>query len=146
MIKREKNMGIWLIILYCLIFGVFSIIQKYTANNLSWQTHMTFIWGSAFIFNLIFVFRFAEFQVSKYTWVCIGLGLLASLGTICMYKALNLLPLSKVHIINNFVFVLPVLSSFIIYGEKITIRKIIAIIFALIAIILLLPFEDWIKK
>lgn len=129
--------GTWLMVCYIIIFGLFGVLQKISSNNLSWQTHLTFVWGSAFIFNSIFVFRNANFQWNKFIILSIILGFLASIGTICNYKALKLSVLSEVKIMENFTFIIPVLASFLFFNDPITIKKSIAIFLAILSIILM---------
>lgn len=136
-LKIIANNGVLLLLGYIIFFGIFGILQKYTSNNLTWQTHMAYVWISALIFNIIFVFKDANWQFNKFTLITIFLGFLASLGTVCMYKALKLEKLSKVHVLSSFVFILPVLASFIIYHEPFTIKKGLAIFFSIIAILLI---------
>lgn len=76
-------------------------------------------------------------MVNKYVIYTIPIGLVSLIAIIAFYKALSMGPSSVVLPLTNMYVILPVLFGFIVLKEPVTLPRVLGIIFAVLATVLL---------
>lgn len=82
------------------------------------------------------VFR-KNLMFSKYVFYSIPVGLVSLVAIICFYKALKIGPSSVVLPLTNLYVILPVIFGFVVLKEPVTPVRIIGIVMAILAAVLL---------
>jgi uncharacterized membrane protein len=126
-----------LIILYIIVTGLWGFFAKFSSGILNWQTNMSYVWFTAFVINISYIFNNIKWGFTKAHWFAIVGGIFAAIGTIIFYKALSLAPASKVIPISSTYIVLTVLLCILFLKEPLTWKLILGIIFGISSIILL---------
>jgi len=103
-------------------------------NTLSTTFWISF-WSIAFL--TLFVFLRKGLIVNKYVTYAIPVGLVSLFAIVAFYKALSIGPSSVVVPIANLYVILPVLFGFIVLREPVSTTRVLGIIFAVLATILL---------
>ncbi|MBE0433400.1 EamA family transporter [candidate division WOR-3 bacterium] len=103
------------------------------------NTLSTAFWISfwSILFLSIFLFFRKNLVVNRYVFYAIPVGFVSLLAMIAFYKALKTGPSSVVLPLTNMYVILPVLFGFIVLKEPITVPRVIGIILAIIATVLL---------
>lgn len=122
---------------YILITGIHAIITKLGIANTTWQTSLTFIWGTAFILLGVTVFPKADFNFSPQHVILIIGGVLAFAGTYLMYNIFRDAELSRVVVLLHFSILLPVMFGMIVLHEPVTAFKVVGILLGVVSFILL---------
>lgn len=92
-------------------------------------------WSMFFIIIYVTVTRTLTF--SRYTFYAIPVGIVSFIAILAFYKALQLGPSSVVVPFTNMYVIFPVLFGFIVLKETITLTRVLGIICALLATVLL---------
>jgi len=103
-------------------------------NTLSTTFWISF-WSIVFL-TLFMVFR-KNLMFNKYVLYSIPVGLVSLVAIICFYKALKIGPSSVVLPLTNLYVVLPVIFGFVVLKEPVTPVRIIGIVLAILAAVLL---------
>ena len=103
-------------------------------NTLSTTFWISF-WSILFL-TLFMVFR-KNLMFSKYVFYSIPVGLVSLVAIICFYKALKIGPSSVVLPLTNLYVILPVIFGFVVLKEPVTPVRIIGIVMAILAAVLL---------
>lgn len=103
------------------------------------NTSSTSFWISlfGFVFLSIYLIFRKDLMVNKHIFFAVPVGLVSIIAILSFYKALKIGPASVVVPLTNMYVIFPVLFGFIILKETISITRILGIIFALLAAILL---------
>jgi len=109
------------------------ILTRYF-NTLSTTFWISF-WSIAFLTFFVFFRRSLVFN--KYVIYAVPVGLVSLFAIVAFYKALSIGPSSVVVPLANMYVILPVLFGFIILKEPVTATRVLGIIFAVLATILL---------
>ena len=122
---------------YMIVFGALGIISKKAVTDLDWPTALTYVWGTAFVCNSIFVFQYAKIGFSlTHAWAILG-GILASVGTILFYRALALAPAHKVIPSASLKDIFVVILAIVILREKMSVTTIIGVCMGLGGLVLI---------
>ena len=103
-------------------------------NTLSTTFWISF-WSIAFLTLFLFVRR--GLMINKYVVYAIPVGLVSLFAIVAFYKALSIGPSSVVVPLANLYVILPVLFGFIVLKEQVTVTRVLGIIFAVLATVLL---------
>ncbi|MGB7054052.1 MAG: EamA family transporter [bacterium] len=103
------------------------------------NTLSTTFWISfwSIIFLTFFILFRRTLMVNKYVIYTIPIGLVSLIAIIAFYKALSMGPSSVVLPLTNMYVILPVLFGFIALKEPVTLPRVLGIIFAVLATVLL---------
>jgi transporter family protein len=103
-------------------------------NTLS-TTFWISLWSIAFL-TFFILFR-RTLMINKYVIYTVPVSLVSLIAIVAFYKALSIGPSSVVLPLTNLYVLLPVLFGFIVLKEPVTLPRILGIIFAVLAAILL---------
>lgn len=103
-------------------------------NTLSTTFWISF-WSIVFL-TFFLLFR-KNLMFNKYVLYSIPVGIISLVAMISFYKALKLGPSSVVLPLTNLYVILPVLFGFIVLKESVTVVRVIGIVFAVLAAVLL---------
>jgi transporter family protein len=103
------------------------------------NTLSTTFWISfwSIIFLALFIFFRRGLMVNKYVLYALPVSLISLVAIIGFYKALSIGPSSVVLPLTNLYVIIPVLFGFIVLKEPVTLIRVLGIIFAVIATVLL---------
>jgi len=109
------------------------ILTRYF-NTLSTTFWISF-WSITFLTLFVFVRR--GLMINKDVIYAIPVGLVSLFAIVAFYKALSIGPSSVVVPLANLYVILPVLFGFIVLKEQVTMTRVLGIIFAVLATVLL---------
>lgn len=118
-------------------WGFWAIGSKIMTRHFNPASTAFWISLSAIIFLSIYIIFSKNLTINKYAFYCIPIGFISLFAMLAFYKALKIGPASVVLPLTNLFVVLPVLYGFIFLKESITLPRILGIVFAIIAAILL---------
>jgi transporter family protein len=103
------------------------------------NTLSTTFWISfwSIIFLTFFIIFRRSLMINKYVIYTIPVGLVSLIAIIAFYKALSIGPSSVVLPLTNMYVILPVLFGFLVLKEAVTLPRVLGIIFAILAAVLL---------
>lgn len=103
------------------------------------NTLSTTFWISfwSIVFLTVFMFSRRSLMVNKYVFYAVPVGLVSLIAIIGFYKALSIGPSSVVLPLTNLYVIMPVLFGFVVLKEPVTLIRILGIIFAILATVLL---------
>ena len=118
-------------------WGLWAIGTKLISRNLN-VVSMTFwisFWSFGFL-SVFLIFR-KNLMFNNYTFYALPVGLVSLIAILAFYQALKTGPATVVLPLTNLYVILPVLFGFIVLKEAITAQRIIGIILAIVATLLL---------
>ena len=118
-------------------WGIWAIGSKILTRY--FNTLSTTFWISfwSIVFLTFFIFFRRSLMINRYVIYTIPIGLVSLIAIVAFYKALSIGPSSVVLPLTNMYVILPVLFGFIVLKEAVTLPRILGIIFAILATILL---------
>ena len=118
-------------------WGFWAIGSKILTRHLN-TVSVTF-WISFFsiLFLSIFLLFRRDLMVTTHVLYAVPIGLISLIAILGFYKALKIGPSTVVLPLTNLYLVLPVLFGFIVLKESVTLTRVLGIIFAILATILL---------
>lgn len=140
--SQSKNftLGILLSLIAALFGAVATIVPKFAVISLGIFGYMFLTYLFQVLFSFIFIKKLGK-NSNNNILISAKLGILMGfinmIGFYSFLRALEIGPLSIVFTVQSLSFVVTIVLSVIIYKEKITIRRIIGILFAVIAVILM---------
>lgn len=92
-------------------------------------------WSIIFL-SIFLIFR-KNLMVNNYVFYAVPIGLVSIIAMLAFYKALQIGPASVVIPLTNMYLIFPVLFGFVVLKETITLTRILGIVFAVLATVLL---------
>jgi uncharacterized membrane protein len=138
MIVRE----IWLdwrslVVVFVVCFGVWGFIAKLGLRHMSWAQLMSAMMVTNAAVVLAVAARHGGFLWTPWTLTAVAAGAFAAVGSLTMYRALELAPASIVVPLSSLGVILTVLLSVAFLGETLSVRQIAGILCGIAAIVLL---------
>jgi transporter family protein len=118
-------------------WGFWAIGSKIITRHFNPVSTSFWISLSAIIFLSIYILFSKNLMVTKHALYAIPVGFISLFAMLAFYKALKIGPASVVLPLTNLFVIFPVLYGFIFLKETITVPRILGIVFAIIAAILL---------
>jgi len=103
------------------------------------NTLSTTFWISlwSIVFLTLFIFFRRNLMISIHVLYAIPVGIVSLVAIIAFYKALKIGPSSVVLPLTNLYVVMPVIFGFIVFKEPVTLTRVVGIVFAVLAAVLL---------
>ena len=127
----------FLVVAAALLWGCWGFLAKVASVGLEWRTALLFVGGTNFLVILAVTVGQARFQPTWSHAAAVAAGLCGAAGAVCFYRALPTAEASvAIAVSAQYVLVTTVLSWAILH-EPFSLRKLLGLVLAVVAIMLL---------
>jgi transporter family protein len=130
--------GLAYLALAVLGWGSWGVLTKVASVRLHWgTTQLLTVVGSTLVVLFLCIPAGAAIRLGRPYLVGVLAGVLVALGNVAYFKAVETVPVSVAYPVGALNLLLPVLAGLLFMGETLTWTKVLGVLFALAAVILL---------